>query len=142
MAIYTWKCPACSREETTVQSIKSYCERPNKPICRSNSDHNRAVEMERRLTAPMVTFDTAPWASYVSPIDGSVITSRRERNEHMAKHGVVMYDEIKPDIERNAQLRRQAAFADIKEDLIAATNRVESGYKPVVPSEAEIIPTT
>lgn len=97
--------------------------------------------MERRLTAPLVNFDTAPWAAYQSPIDGEVIDSRTKRNEHMAKHGVVMYDEIKPDIERNRKRVMQEAVADIKQDMIEAVHMLDAGYKPAIIPEAELIPT-
>lgn len=134
MACYTYRCRECGQDAEIYQSIKAYCEKPMVPVC---VDHG---PMERYLTKPMVTFDTAPWASYQSPIDGSVITSRAERNEHMARHGVVMYDDIAPDIKRNAERRKKDAVADVKEDLIAASFMVEAGHKPqmvdtIVPEE-------
>src|SRR5688572_29490547 len=88
----------CDFRDEVIQSIKSYCEAPHVPVCVRDPSH---AKMERYFTVPLVTFDVAPWAAYQSPIDGDFITSKAERNEHMAKHGVVLYEDIAPDIERN-----------------------------------------
>lgn len=133
MAIYTYRCMQCDRKAEVIQSIRSYCEAPQIPLCHG--------PMERYLTKPLVTFDTAPWASYKSPIDGSVITSRREQNEHMARHGVVLLDDIKPDIERNRKHLEKTRAAQLKNDVIEAVKKVEAGYKPPpLASESQIIP--
>jgi putative FmdB family regulatory protein len=133
MAIYPYRCKECGRQEEVVQSIASYCESPNVPSCHG--------PMERFITAPMFSIDIAPWAAYRSPIDGTVITSRAERNEHMARHGVVLYDDIAPDIERNRKDIAKKAVADIKQDVIEATHKVlDHGYKPNVIPESELIP--
>jgi hypothetical protein len=95
--------------------------------------------MARVITVPMVAQDLQ--SSYVSPIDGSVISSRSQQREHMVKHGVVHYQEIAPDIERNRKARQAAAVADIKDDLIDALHRVEAGQKPIIIPEAELIPS-
>lgn len=96
--------------------------------------------MERYLTKPLITFDTAPWESYRSPIDGTVITSRKERNEHMARHGVVMADEIAPDVERNRKRIEAERQASIKSDIVEAVQKVEAGHKPVILNESQLIP--
>lgn len=135
MAIYTYRCGECGADREVVQSIASYCEKPNVPECHG--------PMERYLTAPLVSFDTAPWAAYQSPIDGEVIDSRAKRNEHMAKHGVVLFDEIKPDFERARKAAAEAHKKDLREDLIAATHKVlDHNYKPQVESVDNIVPTT
>jgi hypothetical protein len=96
--------------------------------------------MERYFTPPLITFDTAPWAGYVSPIDGELIDSRSKRNEHMAKYGVVPFDEIAPDVERNKQRRLADAKAGLTEAVVEATNKVEAGYKPQIETIDKIIP--
>jgi hypothetical protein len=153
MAIYTYRCGKCGREEEVVQSISSYCVSPNIPDCdcptrdairesietgRPHIDVLVTIQMERRLTSPLLTFDTAPWSAYQSPIDGEVIDSRAKRNEHMARHGVVMYDDVKPDFERNRKRIAAEAAAERKKDLIEGMHKVEAGYKPVL--EYSIIP--
>lgn len=147
MAIYTYRCRECGREEEVVQSISSYCVAPNVPVCPGGDLAEAHIPcrdwhgpMERRLVATMVAFDTAPWAAYQSPIDGQVIDSRAKRNEHMAKHGVVPYDELKPDFERNRKRIAEEARVGLKDDLIVATNRVADGYKPVVETTDKFIP--
>lgn len=133
MAIYPYKCDKCGKEQEVVQSIASYSKQPLVPRCCSEA-------MRRVMTSPLVTFDTAPWGAYVSPIDGSVIDSRSKRDEHMARHGVVPFDEIAPDVERNRKRLEKEAFADMKKEVVEATARVESGYKPEVASIDQIVP--
>lgn len=132
MAIYTYRCVECDRREEVVQSISSYSVKPNVPECHG--------KMERYLTSVMVSFDVAPWGAFISPIDGEVIDSKTKRNEHMAKHGVVPFEEVAPDIARNRKRIEEQAVADIKADLVEATHKVEQGYKPRVESVEAIIP--
>jgi putative FmdB family regulatory protein len=132
MAIYTYRCRECGAEAEIWQSISEYSESPNVPHC----VHGHGL-MDRRITAPLVSFDTAPWAAYQSPIDGEIIDSRTKRNEHMAKHGVVMYDEIQPDIARNRKRIEDELKTDLKDSIIQATHMVESGHKPKVFTESE-----
>jgi hypothetical protein len=96
--------------------------------------------MGRKMTLPMVSFDIPNWGSFQSTIDGTVIDSKSKQREHMAKHGVVLYDDIAPDIERNKKRIQATAVADIKQDLIEATHRVEAGYKPQLESADNIVP--
>ena len=96
--------------------------------------------MARVITKPLVSFDFAPWASFQSPIDGTTITGRKEQREHMARHGVVLYDDIAPDIERTRKEKAEVAKASIKKDLVEAVHKVEAGYKPQVASAEAIIP--
>lgn len=132
MAIYPYKCLECGKTEEVVQSIASYSEAPKRPTCCFGAD------MVRVITAPMVSADLQ--TPYVSPLDGSVISSRAQQKEHMEKHGVVHYDEIAPDFERNRKAKQAAMMAGIKEDLIESMHRVEQGHKPQVIPEAEFIP--
>lgn len=138
MAIYTYRCGRCGWTTEVVQSIKSYCISPNVPVCVHCPEV--ALPMERYLTKPLVTFDTQPWDSYRSPIDGTPITSRKERNEHMARHGVVMLDDIKPDIERNRKRIEHERVASIKSDVVDALHKVEAGHKPVILDESQLVP--
>jgi putative FmdB family regulatory protein len=137
MALYTYRCPKCDHRVEVSQRIKEYCETPRVPGCGLGHD---TVKMERYLTAPLISFDTSPWGAYRSPIDGSVIDSRAKRNEHMAVHGVVPYDEIAPDFERSRKRIQSEFHADVKKELIEATHRCEAGYKPVVETIDNIIP--
>lgn len=136
MAIYPYKCAMCGAEEEIIQSISSYSVTPNVPNCPGHG------LMQRKITMPMVTLDIQPWASYVSPIDGAVITSRSEQREHMTRHGVVMFDDIAPDIERNRRQIQERATADLKADIAASIHMLEAGHKPTSIPEAELIPTT
>lgn len=132
MAIYTYRCATCGKEDETVQSISSYCEAPIRPQCHG--------EMERKLTKTMVAFDMPNWGGYVSPIDGQFIVSRQQQKEHMEAHQVVHYDEIAPDVARNRARILKEQKEGIKQDLIDSVQRVESGHKPIVESVDRIVP--
>lgn len=140
MAIYTYRCKECGRTAEVVQSIRSYCEQPRVPYCDGDIYHDGGL-MERYLTGVMITFDHAPWAAYRSPIDGQPITSRAEQREHMAKHGVALFEDVKPDIERNRKRIVEEQKKEIKKDLVESLQKVEAGYEPTILPEAALIPT-
>lgn len=120
MAIYTYQCLVCGGKGEVVQSISSYCVKPEVPECCE-------TPMERYLTPVMTTFDTAPWSAYKSPIDGEVIDSRAKRNEHMAKHGVVPFEEVKPDFARaQARIKKEQAV-ERRNDIVEAVQMAQAG---------------
>lgn len=134
MAIYPYKCSVCEKVDEVVQSISSYCESPNVPEC-------CGFKMERMLTRPLIAFDFAPWKAVKSSIDGSVLDSRSKQKEHMAKHGVVLYDDLAPDFERNRQDKISAQRKQVKADIVEAVQRLESGQKaPTLESVNNIVP--
>lgn len=133
MAIYPYRCRLCEEYDEVWQSISSYSESPRVP-------QHCGLPMTRVITKPLVSFDVAPWGAYQSPIDGTMIDSRAKQREHMAKHDVVLYDDIAPDIARNRERIQKEARAGILESVIEATNRVEAGYKPQVESIDKIVP--
>lgn len=148
MAIYTYRCKECGATAEVIQSIRSYCEAPAIPHCGNCVEGDPAyhLPMERYLTPTLVSFDTAPWAAYQSPIDGEVIDSRAKRNEHMAKHGVVMFDDIKPDVERNKKRIQQEQKAQLRADIVEGIQMAEAGaivkpqvaeegYNPIMPGQ-------
>lgn len=95
--------------------------------------------MTRFLTVPMtVTDEIAP---FESTIDGEMITSKSQRREHMAKHGVAPFDEVMPDVIRNRTEILRTEAQNRKQAIVDAYHRVESGYKPQVLPESALIPT-
>ena len=61
---------------------------------------------------------------YRSPIDGSVIGGRRQHRDHMRAHDVIEVGNEKPVPFKPKPL------PDVREDIRAARQMVESGYKP------------
>lgn len=49
--------------------------------------------------------------SFISPVDGSVITDRRQLDEHNRKHNVVNSSEFSPEFFERKQKEREAFFA-------------------------------
>lgn len=77
MPVYTY---ACS------------CGHADEQFNRVDDRHTHAPEhcgerMSIRLSAPMISVQAE--ARFASSIDGSIITTRRARSEHMKRHGVV-----------------------------------------------------
>jgi hypothetical protein len=76
MPIYAMQCP-CGHTEDIYRSI-----------AKMNDDlpAHCSATMTRRIVAPMVANDLAP---YRSMCDGSMITSRSQHRAHLKQHGVI-----------------------------------------------------
>lgn len=135
MALYPYRCKGCGHEEVVWQSISSYCESPKIPQCTPGICEG---PMERVITVPMIKTDEI--TPFVSTIDGTTITSKSQQREHMEKHGVVLFDDIAPEIESKRKAREKAAVADIKNDIVESVHMLEAGHKPQVIPEAELVP--
>jgi hypothetical protein len=85
--------------------------------------------MHRHYTPPMLAPDYQP---FVSHVDGSVINSRSAHREHMARHNLVLHDDVAADLPAKRRAVIEAGFADIKDDVHEAIMKVEQGYKPEV----------
>jgi hypothetical protein len=146
MAIYTYRCPVCDRREEVVQSISSYCVSPRIPTCRHPAkdvglnELDFAVPMERYLTPCLFSCDATSFGAFKSMIDGEVIDSRSKQKEHMSKHGVVLFDDIAPDIERNKKAIQEERRKTIKGDLVEAVHKLEAGHKPNVIPHDQFVP--
>ena len=135
MPIYTYRCGTCEKDAEVVQSVAEYSAAPRPGVC---PEHGT---MHRHFTVPMTSMDRAPWAGYLSPLDGKTfVDSRAKEREMMAVHGVVPFQEIAPDFARNRKDFQKKAVVGIKEATIEAARMVESGYRPKV--ESEFIPTS
>lgn len=119
--IYPYKCPGCGATKDVWQRLSEYIAAPIIP-------RHCGVPSQRVFTVPMVAPDYQ--SSFVSHIDGTVISSRSQQREHMAKHGVVLYDEIAPDLPRMRASCIEAQFADLKDDINVAIDKVVQGYVP------------
>ena len=73
--------------------------------------------------------------AFQSPIDGSIIRSRKALEDHCRKHGVVQSQEFTPEFyekkarERNKPLTTAEKFAR-KQEIWEVWNRVEAGQRP------------
>ena len=140
MAIYTYRCPVCDRREEVVQSIASYCERPDVPSCPGASNTMPHGPMERYLTPTLFTCDATNFPAFKSTIDGEVISSRSQQKEHMSKHGVVLFDDMKGEFEQKRKEIQKSFTADLKTDLVESIHKLDAGHKPNVIRQEEFIP--
>lgn len=139
--IYPYHCDRCGTKLDRICSLREYEMQPVL-LCTYCQE-----PMTRTLTAPRTLLHTKPFESFKSPVDGSIINSRRELAEHNKRNNVQNvhdgYDEkavqnfTKTDWQKPLDDERRK---DLKEDMLKAINKCEEGYKPQTPSEAEIIP--
>lgn len=83
--------------------------------------------MQRVFTVPMMAADYQP---FISHLDGSVINSRSQQREHMAKHGVVLYDDFVSELPAKRAAVAAGMVAEVKQDIHDAMTKVGQGYKP------------
>jgi len=77
----------------------------------------------------------ADYEPFVSQVDGSVISSRSQQKEHMARHGVVLYDDIASELPVKRQAVMEAHFNSLREDAREAIAKVDQGYVPRIEVE-------
>lgn len=100
--------------------------------------------LRRVLTAPRVLLHTTPFESFVSPVDGSIVHSRRELAEHNKRNNVVNthdgYDEkailnmVNKDFQKPLDEERRSDLAD---DMRKAVQKLEEGYTPTPANEGD-----
>lgn len=86
MPIYTMHCQHCGHEEDIYRSIAKMDE--DLPTCCE-------AKMQRKVVAPMVAADIAPYKSMVT---GEMIESRSKHRAHLKQHGLIEVgnEKIKP----------------------------------------------
>ena len=78
-------------------------------------------------------FVTGKFEPFVSNVDGSLITSQRDMNEHNKRNGVVcMADGYDDETIKKGEFMKpeQKDIGDLKADIAEATAQVSQGYKP------------
>ncbi len=118
--IYPYRCQTCGASREVWQRLKDYEAGPEIPDCHG--------KMQRVFTVPMVQTDYQ--APFVSHIDGEVISSKSQQREHMAKHGVVLYDDFAADLPSKRAAVLEAGFAGLKDEINEAITMVEQGFVP------------
>lgn len=91
-----------------------------------------------------------PHEPYRSPIDGTVVTSKRREREHMLRHGVVRPGDFGEKEGSGYFMRRKLerqAFLDgkdptinrkRKEDIVETVRKLEQGMTPAKPRNPEL----
>ena len=100
--------------------------------------------LRRVLTAPRFLNNTKPFEAFVSPVDGSVIESKRALREHNKRNNVVNthdgYDEktilgwTGKDFQKPLDDERRV---DLYDDMKKAVQKLEEGYTPTPASEGD-----
>lgn len=92
----------------------------------------------RASVAPSIRTDVDPFRS---PIDGSIIRTRKQLDEHNRRHGVSNdLDSLREKTQQQLQRQANPALRTKKERLnsiVEAVNKVEQGYRPPPTPEIE-----
>jgi len=138
--IYTYHCEECKRDFERVCSLAAYVEDPTLH-CRECG--KPAV----RVLTPVRIFSKGNFEPFVSPVDGSVITTSTELQEHNKRNNVVNlhdgYDEAavkKFTEQRWNQAPEEERKKDLNADMEKAIQKLEEGYKPSPAEYTEEIP--
>lgn len=137
--IYEYLCDSCDRKWDRVCRLSEYEANPDSlcPTC-----GNLGMQV---ITAPALFTGTKVFEAFVSPVDGTVISNKRELQEHNKRNGVVNlhdgYDE--KGVQSLVNKDYQAEFdkgndKDVRKDAEKAVAKLNDGYKPHV--EKDIIP--
>ncbi len=86
----------------------------------------KMVEKHKRTDTPLFAIHTM--AEFVSPIDGSVISSPAGLRAHNRKHGVTDSRDYSPEFLKKAQSARMSVFND-KEDRLNDLNRAYEAHR-------------
>ena len=103
MPLYVYKCPKCGGG---VEIIKRLADLDRVECCEHCS-----TSMERKLTAPAVIGDYAP---YTCPITGKLIEGRRAHEENLKRHGCRV---LEPGESRDATKAREAESEALLESI-------------------------
>ncbi|MCA1788683.1 MAG: hypothetical protein LC667_02180 [Thioalkalivibrio sp.] len=91
-----------------------------------------------------------PHESYVSPIDGTVITSRRDEQRHKAEHGVIQHRDLGPDngrahLERMKDNRKKFLSGEspqhrkeLRKEMDVVIEKLKQGVPPAKPREGDL----
>lgn len=114
MPLYDTRCASCG----SVQEIyRSYANRDaDLPVCACGTT------MARCLLPPQVMRDIG---EYVSPIDGTFISSRSQHRDHMRRHGVIEMGNDKPTFRKAVTIPRESIRAEMRNQV----NRMKSEGK-------------
>lgn len=90
---------------------------------------------------------TSNFEPFVSPVDGSIITTKRELADHNSRNNVVNVhegyseDAYKDMVNKNhfAEIDKERSI-DLVKDIEEGVNMLNNGYVPTTAPESEIIP--
>jgi putative FmdB family regulatory protein len=127
MPIYEAVCKDCGVE---AEYSRPVAECMNVPTCVSCGEL-----MHKVIRTAAKGFVTGKFDPFVSPVDGSLITSQREMQEHNRRNNVVnMADGYSDEAIKSGACAApppKVDINDIKADIAEATQMVTNGYKPI-----------
>lgn len=125
MPVYEAYCKDC---EISADYSRPIDQRMDTPACISCGK-----KMDKVVFSAPTGFVTGKFEAFQSTVDGSIISNRRELDEHNRRNNVVNvadgWDE--ETIKRGDYIAPEKVdIGDIKKDITEATHMVTQGYKP------------
>lgn len=125
--LYEAECTECDNVFDYVRSVDQRHDVPDCPRC-------QGLAVKTIRTGPATA--TSSFAPYRSPVDGTIIASKRDLEAHNKRNNVALLnDGYSEETIRAGDIKRKATTLDKNElaaDLAQAKAMVESGYKPQV----------
>lgn len=124
MPTYDYKCPVCQREESVMQSIRSYCASPIRPKCHG--------EMERKLSVVPGTASSNALAGDrhydgLRASDGADISSRTKHRNYMNSKGLALASDFTQTwtqaYKERLKLRKGETLPERKRDVAEVVER-------------------
>lgn len=128
MATYDAQCNQCDTQFQFTARIEFYNDPPECPLCAGPT--RRVI-----LSAPQ-GFVKGKFDSFMSPVDGSVISTAHDLAEHNKRNGVVNiqdgYSEEKVLKGDFGQKKEEKKVKEVADDVQQAIHDVTHGYKPTI----------
>lgn len=125
-------CLKCSHTYEYFRPIADRAMVPECPKCRSG-------EVRKIILSAPVGFVTGKLEPFKSQIDGTIITTERELQEHNKRNNVCLLGEgySNEDILAGRCYEKEPPKdkKEIAKDIVESIRQVEAGYKPLIESE-------
>ena len=128
MPVYEGRCRSCA---TSVDYIRPVDKRKDTPPCPACGG-----VVEQAILTPPQSFVTGKFDAFKSTVDGSIIRTNRELQEHNRRNNVVsMADGFSEDKILSGDFGQKEHKLDPKElkaDIAEAIHKVSAGYRPEI----------
>lgn len=131
MPIYEAECKNCQSQFEYVSSVANCMDVPRCGLCNSES--------RKVILSPAKGYVTGKFEAFKSTIDGTLISTNRDLQEHNRRNNVVNLNEVYTDEEikagKPAEKKKVDNKKEILNDIQEAVHQVKNGYKPTIGTE-------
>ena len=128
MPVYEARCRSCSKTTDYIRPVDKRKDTPPCPACGGTME--QAI-----LTAPD-SFVSGKFEAFKSVVDGSLIRSKRDLEEHNRRNNVVSVSDGFTDeqVKRGEMAKKPEVLSkkELQQDIAESIQMVKSGYKPEI----------